>query len=141
MSVIPRSHAGKESHFSRLVSRADESMDGAHLRLICIYYSCPHTHIIHLRQSLLSNAVPRPVQSIPPCGAFVLLFHCVCVCECVFGQNQLFNYLAGQRENKGPVLLPLLLSQGEMQTEALRVPRLPLLPASVEPGRREVWSL
>lgn len=43
-------------------------------------------------------------------------------------------YLAGEGQDERPVFLPLLLSEGEVQAEALGVPGLPLLPASVEPA-------
>lgn len=58
---------------------------------------------------------------------------------CLRGSDQRkpHNYLAGQRQDERPVLLPLLLSQGEVQTKTLRVPRLPFLPASVKPERGE----
>lgn len=58
---------------------------------------------------------------------------------CLWGSDRRkpHNYLAGQRQDERPVLLPLLLSQGEVQTKTLRVPRLPFLPASVKPAERE----
>lgn len=43
-------------------------------------------------------------------------------------------YLTSQGEDESPVFLPLLLPQGKVQAEALGIPRLPLLPARVEPA-------
>lgn len=71
-SVIPKSHVGKECHFSRRVSQTDEwalcqststSMADLHL-LLMSSLSLTDTHIIHFRQSLLSSPVLlRPVQN------------------------------------------------------------------------------
>lgn len=70
-SVIPRSHVGKESQFSRHVSQTDEwalCQSTSPSLADLYYYSCPlchsHTHIIHLRKSLLSNpALLSPIQT------------------------------------------------------------------------------
>lgn len=51
------------------------------------------------------------------------------------------SYLAGQGEDEGPVFLPLLLPQGEVQAEALGIPRLPLLPACVKPANTHTRAL
>ena len=49
-------------------------------------------------------------------------------------------YLTGQGEDESPVLLPLLLPQGEVQAEALGIPRLPLLPARVKPAEQTIHT-
>lgn len=43
-------------------------------------------------------------------------------------------YLTGQGKDESPVFLPLFLSERKVQAEALRIPRLPLLPARVKPA-------
>lgn len=45
-------------------------------------------------------------------------------------------YLTSQGKDERPVLLPLFLLKGKVQAEALGIPRLPLLPAGVEPATR-----
>lgn len=47
----------------------------------------------------------------------------------------MYMYLAGKGQYESPVFLPLFLSEGKVQTKALGIPRLPLLPAGVKPAQ------